>query len=238
MVLHVWVICGFGIARLQLSTCIVPYDLLATVVERGRRKPVSHRGNPRSAPCQSLWNLFESSDLTRCLSRNTWLSSCQYLFSNAPVSSTHLSPSPYNLRQVERRHINFFFHWHYSPQWTLACRTMSYFFLSATNSLHLLISSTWRSLSTSSFHLFLGLPVLEWRSFWACYPPFSLGDLTSLSFALLSILLYFLLCSSLLILDSSDFSIERGGYIPENCVIHRWNGALCFQLDLRKQELI
>ena len=50
------------------------------------------------------------------------------------------------------------------------------------------------------FPFFLSLPVLEWRSFWASYPPpFSLGDLTSLSFALLSILLYFLLCSSLLV---------------------------------------
>ena len=34
------------------------------------------------------------------------------------------------------------------------------FFLSATNSLHLLTPSTWRSLSTSSFHLFLCLPLL------------------------------------------------------------------------------
>ena len=111
----------------------------------------------------------------------------------------------------------FFFHWHYSPLWALACWTMSFhFFLSATNSLHLLTPSTWRSLSTSSFHFFLGLPlflvpsVLEWSSFWASYrPPFSLGDLTSLSFALLSILLYFHLCSPLLVLDSSDFSIPR-----------------------------
>ena len=94
----------------------------------------------------------------------------------------------------------FFFYRHYSPLWALACRTVSFhFFLSATNSLHLLTPSTCKSLSTSSFHLFLGLPlllvlpVLEWRSFWASYPPpFSLGDLTSLSFALLSILLYFL----------------------------------------------
>ena len=55
----------------------------------------------------------------------------------------------------------FFFHWHYSPLWDLACRTMSFhFFLSATNSLHVLIPSTWRSLSTSSFHLSLGLPLL------------------------------------------------------------------------------
>ena len=55
----------------------------------------------------------------------------------------------------------FFFHWQYSPLWALAYRTMSlYVFLSATNSLHLLTPSTWRSLSTSSFHLFLGLPLL------------------------------------------------------------------------------
>ena len=33
-------------------------------------------------------------------------------------------------------------------------------FLSATNSLHLLTPSTWRSLSTSSFNLFVGLPLL------------------------------------------------------------------------------
>ena len=36
----------------------------------------------------------------------------------------------------------------------------SIFFLSATNSLHLLTPSTGRSLYTSSFHLFLGLPLL------------------------------------------------------------------------------
>jgi len=36
----------------------------------------------------------------------------------------------------------------------------SHFFLPATNSLHLLTPTTWRSLSTSSFHLFLGLPLL------------------------------------------------------------------------------
>ena len=48
------------------------------------------------------------------------------------------------------------------------------------------------------------------QDFCASYPPpFSLGDLTSLSFVLLSILLYFFLSSSLLVLDSSDFSIPR-----------------------------
>ena len=50
---------------------------------------------------------------------------------------------------------------HYSPLRALACRTMSFhFFLSVTNFLHLLTPTTWRSLSTSSFHHFLGLPLL------------------------------------------------------------------------------
>ena len=58
------------------------------------------------------------------------------------------------------------------------------------------------------FPFFSSLPALEWRFFWATYPPpFSLGDITSLSFTLLSILLYFLLCPSLLGLNSSDFYI-------------------------------
>ena len=49
------------------------------------------------------------------------------------------------------------------------------------------------------FPFFSSLPVLDWRSFWSSYPPpLSLGDLTSLSFTLLSILLYLLLCSFLL----------------------------------------
>ena len=111
----------------------------------------------------------------------------------------------------------FFFHRHYSPLWALACRTMSFhFFLSATNSIHLLTPRTCRSLSSFSFHLFLGLPLLlvpsssSVKKFWASYtPPFSVGDLTSFSFALLSILLHFLLCLSLLVLDSSDFSIPH-----------------------------
>jgi hypothetical protein len=48
------------------------------------------------------------------------------------------------------------------------------------------------------------LPVLEWRSFWASYPPpICLGDQAKLSFAPLSILLHFLLYSTLLVLGSS-----------------------------------
>ena len=55
----------------------------------------------------------------------------------------------------------FFFHWHYNPLWALACPTISFhFFPSATNSRLLLTPSAWRSLSTSSFHSFLGLPLL------------------------------------------------------------------------------
>ena len=41
----------------------------------------------------------------------------------------------------------------------LSNNVLPFFFLSATNSLHLLTPSTWRSLSTSSFHIFLGLPL-------------------------------------------------------------------------------
>jgi len=54
----------------------------------------------------------------------------------------------------------FFFHWRYSPLWALACRTIPlHLSLSITKSLHLLTPSTWRSLSTSSLHHFLGLPL-------------------------------------------------------------------------------
>ena len=62
-------------------------------------------------------------------------------------------------RWVNKYFFFFFFHWHYSPLWALACRTTSFhFFLSIANFLHLLTPSTWRPLSTSSFHPFLGLP--------------------------------------------------------------------------------
>jgi len=54
----------------------------------------------------------------------------------------------------------FFFRWRQSPLRALACQTIPlHFSPSFTNSLHLLTPSTWRSLSTSSLHLFLGLPL-------------------------------------------------------------------------------
>jgi len=56
--------------------------------------------------------------------------------------------------------LSFFFRWRYSPLWALASRTIPlHFSLSITTSLHLLTPSTWRSLSTSSLHPFLGLPL-------------------------------------------------------------------------------
>ena len=54
----------------------------------------------------------------------------------------------------------FFFRWRCCPLWALACRTIPlHLSLSITNSLHLLTPKTWRSLSTSSVHPFLGLPL-------------------------------------------------------------------------------
>jgi len=82
---------------------------------------------------------------------------------------------PANLILLEHLHLilkKIFFHSRYSPLWALACRTiLLHFSLSTTNSLHLLTPITWRSLSTSSLHPILGLPlrlvpslpVLEWR---------------------------------------------------------------------------
>jgi len=62
------------------------------------------------------------------------------------------------IKYVNRLYI--FFRWRYSTLWALACRTIPlHFSLSITNSLHLLTTSTWRSLSTSSHHPFLGLPL-------------------------------------------------------------------------------
>ena len=103
-----------------------------------------------------------------------------------------------------------FFHWHYSPLWALACRTMSFhFFLSAANSLHLLTPSTWRSLSTSSFYLFLGLPLLLVPS--SSWVKIFLGILSSsilsrwLNQLILWPLIHFNIFSPLLISSSLNF---------------------------------
>ena len=106
--------------------------------------------------------------------------------------------------------IFFFFHWHYSPLWALTCRTMSFdFFLSATNSLHLITPSTRRSLSTSSFHLFLGLPLLLVPS--SSWVKIFLGILSSSILSrcpnqlILSPFIHFTVYSPLLISYSSRF---------------------------------
>ena len=71
----------------------------------------------------------------------------------------HVPESRYNSMYSYPRPF-FLFRWRYSPLWALACRTMSlHFVLSVTISLHLLTLNTWRSLSTSSLHPFLGLPL-------------------------------------------------------------------------------
>ena len=153
-----------------------------------------------STPGSSKWSLFPSSSPTKTL----------------------YEPLLSRIRATYTAHIIFldlifFFRWRYSPLWALGCRTMSlHFVLSVTNSLHLLTPSTWKSLSTSSLRLFLGLPLRlvpssSWvKIIWASYPPpFSSGGPTNLSFALLSILLYFLFYSTLLVLDSSYFSIPH-----------------------------
>ena len=93
-----------------------------------------------------------------------------------------------------------------SPFFPYLSPNLSIFSLPALEDLFLLLLSilSWIFLFISS------LPVLQWRSFWAsCPPPFSPGGPTNLSFAPLSILLYFLPYSTLLVLDSSYFSIPH-----------------------------
>ena len=98
--------------------------------------------------------------------------------------------------------------------WDLACRKISFYFFPICHhsifSLPTLEDLFLLPLSIFSWVLpfFSSLPFLERRSFCASYhPPFAPGDLSSLSFTILPILLYFLLCSYLLVLDSSHFSI-------------------------------
>ena len=112
----------------------------------------------------------------------------------------------------------FFFHWHYSPLWSLACRTMSFHFFPICHQLspyshfqHLKISFYFLlpslSGSSTSSRPFQFLSEDHFGA--SCPPPFSLGDLPNLSFALLSILLYFLLYSFFQFSIRPTFTIPR-----------------------------
>ena len=84
-----------------------------------------------------------------------------------------------------------------------------HFFLSATNSLHLLTTSTWRCLSTSSFHPFLSLPLLLVPS--SSWVKIFLGILSSCILSrwpnqlILCRFIHFTIFSPLLISSSSRF---------------------------------
>ena len=105
---------------------------------------------------------------------------------------------------------SFFFHWHYSLLWALTCWTTSFhLFLSDTVSLRLLNPSTWRSPSTCSFHLFLGLPLRFVPS--SCWLKIFLGILSPSilsrcpSQLILCPFIHFTIVSPLLISSSSKF---------------------------------
>ena len=112
----------------------------------------------------------------------------------------------------------FFFRWCYSPLGTLACWTIPlHFSPSITNSLHLLTPITLRSLSTSSFHPFLGIPLrLVPSSSWVkiflgilsssilCRWPSQLILCPFIHFTIFSPLL-----STLLVLDSFPWQIDQ-----------------------------
>ena len=125
----------------------------------------------------------------------------------------------------------FFFHWHYSPLWALACRTMSFhFFLCATNSLHLLTPSAWRSLCTSSFHLFLSLPLLLIPS--SSWVKIFLGILSTSILSrwpnqlILCPFIHFTIFSPFLISPSSQFGLDSQGceILYKVCLWQqRWN---------------
>ena len=58
-------------------------------------------------------------------------------------------------------YVFFFFHWHYSPLWALACRTVSFHFSYLPPTLSIFSLPALEDLFfTSSFHLFLGRPFL------------------------------------------------------------------------------
>jgi len=140
------------------------------------------------------------------------------------------------LSVLYQRRVHFFFRWRYSLLWTLACRTIPlHFSLSITNSLHLLTPSTWRSLSTSSLHPFLGLPFrLVPSSSWV---KIFLGILFSIlsrwpSPLILCPFIHFTIFSPLLTSSSSRFvllfhspSSYLGPYILLNIFLSKISGA-------------
>ena len=79
-----------------------------------------------------------------CTRTGRWRAcSCQN-YSNSTNADTRYS-------WLENSGFFLIFHWHYSPLWALACQTTSFhFFLSATNSLHLLTPSTSSSIGTTA----------------------------------------------------------------------------------------
>ena len=84
-----------------------------------------------------------------------------------------------------------------------------HFFLSATNSLHLLTPSTWRSLSSSSFHIFLVLnflliPSSSWVKIFLCILSSSILSTWPNQLILLPFI-HFTIFSPLLIPSSSRF---------------------------------
>ena len=128
--------------------------------------------------CFCNWNLWAFGIPTCRKTNDSWI-----------CFSWRAGEWPTRSKRVALTYIFFFFHWHYNPLWVLA-RRMSFFFpichqLFSIFSLPELEDLFLLPLSIFSwvFPFFSSLPVLEWRSFWASYPPpFSLGDLTSLSF--------------------------------------------------------
>ena len=142
------------------------------------------------------------------------------------------------IKYVNRLYI--FFRWRYSTLWALACRTIPlHFSLSITNSLHLLTTSTWRSLSTSSHHPFLGLPLrLVPSSSWA---KIFLGILFSSIFSkwpsqlVLCPFIHFTIFSPLLMSSSSRFVLlfhspfsYLGPYILLNIFLSKISKASSF----------
>ena len=125
---------------------------------------------------------------------------------------------------------NFLLHWHLFP----ICHHLSPF----SHSQHLKISFYFLFPSFFwVFPFFSILPVLEWRILGSYPPPFSLGDLTTLCFARLSILYIF---------SFARLFLSQAVVTGKNCetrikaaeirFMRRW--AVCAQRDRRRKEKI